>query len=116
MVENQDLYPYNRKSGGTCRNKTEKKKGGGRGYKTELKLKPNCTVNCESKPNVLPFFFSFRIRKTKILRRSSQSNNNRSAVPELNNNNAITQLQQIEGRKIQQNNNRNNYILQKENL
>jgi hypothetical protein len=28
MVENQDLYPYNRKSGGTCRNKTGKKKGG----------------------------------------------------------------------------------------
>jgi hypothetical protein len=109
MVENQDLYPYNRKSGGTCRNKTEKK--GGRGYKTEQKLKPNCTVNCKSKPNVLPFFFfSFRILKTKILRRSSQSNN-RSVVPELNNNSAITQLQQIEGRKNQQNNNSNNYIL-----
>jgi hypothetical protein len=54
MVENPDLYPYNRKSGGTCRNKTGKKGGEGIQDRTKAEAELHSKLQLKAKCPPLP--------------------------------------------------------------
>jgi hypothetical protein len=49
MVENPELYPYNRKSGGTCRNKTGKKGGEGIQDRTKAEAELHSKLQLKAK-------------------------------------------------------------------